>query len=79
MYFVNIVQFVGFGILPVAYFIIFAGLLSSLLKILPFVEDNPDHFLASQWFSVLVLAVLIFPLIIKRQIQELKIAGILLF
>lgn len=47
---------------------------------LPFVkDDNAFSFLGSQWFSVLILAVLIFPLIIKKKIQELKIAGMLLF
>jgi amino acid permease len=47
---------------------------------LPFVDDdNGWSFLGTQWFSVLVLAVLIFPLIIKKKIEELKIAGILLF
>ena len=80
MYFVNIVQFIGFGFLPIAYYIIFAGLLSSFLRMLPFVQENSFWtFLGTQWFSVLVLAVLIFPLIIKKQINELKIAGMLLF
>jgi amino acid permease len=80
LYFVNILQFIGFGFLPIAYYIIFAGLLSSLLKMIPAVEKGGFwEFLGSQWFSVLVLAVLIFPLIIKKKIQELKIAGMLLF
>ena len=72
-------QFIGFGFLPIAYFIIFAGLLRSLIREIDYVEEHPGHFLGTQWFSVLVLAVLVFPLIIKKKIEELKIAGILLF
>lgn len=54
--------------------------MSSLIRMIPFVQnDSGFSFLGSQWFSVLVLAVLIFPLIIKKKIQELKIAGMLLF
>jgi amino acid permease len=68
-----------FSILRYILYIIFAGLLSSMFKEIPYVEENEGFFLGTQWFSVLVLGVLIFPLIIKKKIQELKIAGILLF
>jgi amino acid permease len=79
LYFVNFVTFLAFGMLPIAYYIIFANLAKSLFKEIPYVKEHPDFFLATQWFNVLILAVLIFPLIIKKKIQELKIAGILLF
>lgn len=79
LYFVNFVQLIGFGLLPIAYFIIFANLLRSLLNEIHYVRDDSQNFLGSQWFSVLILAALVFPLIIKKRIQELKIAGMLLF
>ena len=79
LYFVNFVQFIGFGLLPIAYFIIFANLCKSFLNEIDFVKNHGKDTIGSQWFSVLILAVLVFPLIIKKKIQELKIAGILLF
>ena len=74
----NIVTFISYGLLPIAYYIIFAHLASSFFKEIPAVRKK-DLFLKDQWFSVLILAVIVFPLIIKKKIQELKIAGILLF
>jgi amino acid permease len=79
LYFVNFVQLLGFGLLPIAYFIIFANLSRSLLNEIHYVRESSQDFLGSQWFSVLILAALVFPLIIKKKIQELKIAGIMLF
>ena len=79
LYFVNFVQFIAFGVLPIAYFIIFAGILSSFLREIPGVEGTGWSFIGTQWFSVLVLAVITFPLVIKKQISELSIAGALLF
>lgn len=70
---------IGFGLLPIAYYIIFANLSRSLLVEIPYVRNHSQNFIGSQWFSVLILAVLVFPLIIKKKIQELKVAGILLF
>ena len=72
-------QFIAFGILPIAYFIIFGGILSSFLQEIPALRNNSLNFITTQWFSVIVLAVLIFPLIIKKRIGELSIAGALLF
>lgn len=65
--------------MPIAYFIIFAGISSSFLQEIPGVKDSGWHFIGTQWFSVLILAALTFPLIIKKQISELSIAGALLF
>lgn len=79
LYFVNFIQLIGFGLLPIAYYIIFANLLRSLFNESSWVRNHSQNFIGSQWFSVLILAVLVFPLIIKKKIQELKIAGILLF
>jgi len=79
LYFINIVQFIAFGIAPIAYFIIFSGILSSFLQEIPSLNNSGWSFLTQEWFSVLVLAVLIFPLIIKKSIGELSIASVLLF
>ena len=79
LYFVNFVQFIAFGVLPIAYFIIFAGILSSFLREIPGVEHGGWSFIGTQWFSVLILGAIIFPLVIKKQISELSIAGALLF
>lgn len=66
--------------MPIAYFIIFGGILSSFIKQIDAIDDSKTwHFLATRWFSVLVLAAIIFILIIKKQISELSIAGALLF
>lgn len=72
-------QFIGFGLLPIAYFIIFANLARSFFNEIDWVYENASTTIGSQWLSVLILAVLIFPLIIKKKIQELKVAGMLLF
>ena len=79
LYFVNIMQVIGFGLLPISYFIIFANLLRSFLNEINWVDNNARSSIGSQWLSGLILAVIIFPLIIKKKIQELKIASILLF
>mmetsp|Transcript_20288 Transcript_20288/g.22660 ORF Transcript_20288/g.22660 Transcript_20288/m.22660 type:complete len:175 (-) Transcript_20288:566-1090(-) len=79
LYFVNFLQIITFGLLPISYFIIFANLLRSFFNEIQWVDHNAKSTIGSQWFSVLILAALIFPLIIKRKIQELKVAGLLLF
>jgi amino acid permease len=79
LYFVNFVQFIGFGLLPIAYYIIFANLLRSFFNEIKWVDQNASGSIGAQWFSVLILGVIIFPLIIKKKIEELKVAGILLF
>jgi len=76
---VNIIQFIAFGILPIAYFIIFSTILSSFLIDIDGVEDSGWKFIGDQWFSVIVLALIIFFLIIKKQISELSLIGALLF
>lgn len=73
-------QFIAFGIMPIAYFIIFGGILSSFIKEIDAIHNsNTWSFLGQQWVSVLILGALIFGLIIKKQISELSIAGALLF
>ena len=79
MYIVNFAQFIAFGLLPIAYFIIFSDLLSSFLLEISWVNEHSGDFIGSRWFSVLILAVLVFPLVIKKRITELKVAGVLLF
>jgi amino acid permease len=79
LYFVNFVQFIGFGLLPIAYYVIFSNLLRSFFNEIEWVNENASNTIGAQWFSVLILGVIVFPLIIKKEIQELKIAGILLF
>jgi len=79
LYIVNFVQFIGFGLLPIAYFIIFANLARSFFNEIDWVYENAPNTIGSQWLSVLILAILVFPLIIKKKIQELKLAGMLLF
>lgn len=65
--------------MPIAYFIIFAGILGSFFNEIPGVANSGWSFLGSQWFNACILGVIIFPLIIKKRIGELSIAGALLF
>ena len=45
----------------------------------PIDPANPPSFIEEQWFIVVVAAVLLLPLIVKKDISELKIASLILF
>ena len=78
-YIASCITFLLFGLFPIAYMMIFAGLSSSLIQEIPFVKQQEYSFLGKRWFSVLILATWMFPLIIRRKIQELKILGFVYF
>lgn len=79
LYLINFLQIIAFVLTPVAYFIIFAGLLKSFFNEIKWVNEHSQNVIGSQWLSVLILAVILLPMIIKRKIEELKIAGVILF
>lgn len=64
-------------LLCIAYFFLFGGLVSSLILSSP--NITPENFLARQEFSVLILAVLLLPIIFKKEVHELKFVAWLLF
>ena len=85
IYIVNILVLVAYGILPTAYFsknedhltniVIFADLARSI----PHSISGKDNFWTSKTPYVIILGVALLPLILKKKIQELKIASIILF
>ncbi|CAI2364663.1 unnamed protein product [Moneuplotes crassus] len=77
LYFVSILQLLSFGMLSITNFIVFANLLKSFIYEISWVKESAPHVIGNQWFSVIVLAVLLFPFIIRKKIQELRIIGIL--
>mmetsp|Transcript_28021 Transcript_28021/g.27856 ORF Transcript_28021/g.27856 Transcript_28021/m.27856 type:complete len:180 (-) Transcript_28021:863-1402(-) len=79
LYLINFLQIIAFVLTPVAYFIIFANLLRSFFNEIKWVHDHSQNVIGSQWLSVLLLAVVLLPMIIKKKIEELKIAGVILF
>lgn len=63
-------------LLCIAYFFLFGGLVSSMIKL---TDINDESFIASNQFSVLLLAVLLLPIIFQKEIHELKIVAWFLF
>ena len=62
------------------YFILFADISRSMVIQL-FFADDPDtkNIFASKAFYVLLLALLMMPLAVKKELKELKIASVILF
>ncbi|CAI2363499.1 unnamed protein product [Moneuplotes crassus] len=88
LYFVNFAQFIGklpfsqeysFRNPPYCVFYHFCGNTQLFLQRNTWVIKSKWRFIGSQWFSVLILGVILFPLIIKKRIGELSIAAALLF
>ncbi|CAI2365580.1 unnamed protein product [Moneuplotes crassus] len=79
LYLVNLWQFLLFGIVPLAYFIICSNILRNFISKSSWIEENAKNTIGSQWFTALLLTIFIFPWILKRNFSELKIPGILFF
>jgi len=80
IYIVNALVLIAFGILPIAYLIIFADIFRSLVKDFDGADQDDD---SSFWYGripyVILVAAAILPLVLKKHLAELKIASILLF
>lgn len=65
----------SFGLMMI-YFIVFGDISASIAA-----ENlkNPDSFVCKRAFYVIIIATFILPLILKKEISELKIAAVLLF
>jgi len=74
---VNVFVFIAFGILPIAYFNIFADLLAGLVKDAFDLDD--DNFFATKLPWVLFDGICLVYLVLKKQMAELKIASLILF
>lgn len=84
MYVVNILVLIAFGIMPIAYLIIFADISRGIvgdIKKEPVNEESPNSnsFFVSRVPWVLFVGLGVLPLVLKKHLAELKIASILLF
>ncbi|CAI2364340.1 unnamed protein product [Moneuplotes crassus] len=79
LYLVNSLQIVAFGILPVAYLIIMGQSLNSMLIIVSWVKHSCKGTLDKQWFSVVAMALVLSPWVLKKKFEDLKIIGVLMF
>ena len=61
------------------YFILFAEISRSLIIQLFFDDPATKNFFASKAFYVILLALLMLPLVVKKELKELKIASVILF
>jgi amino acid permease len=71
--------FIAFGILPIAYFNVFADLIAGLMRDWFFADKPEDYFWCTKVPWVLVDAIFLVWLVLKKQMAELKIASLLLF
>ncbi|CAI2364723.1 unnamed protein product [Moneuplotes crassus] len=79
LYLVNSLQIIVFGMLPIAYLIIIGQSLSSMLRWIDKIDSKYRHSLGDQWFSIVVLSLLLAPWIFKRKFEDLKVIGVILF
>ena len=77
IYIINFVILMINGLTPIVYFMIFGDIVKSFMIEISGVDDG--DFLGSRAFPVIILGVLLFFLIIKREIAELKLASLILF
>jgi amino acid permease len=81
IYIVNILVLIAFGILPIAYLIIFADIFKTIVAAifkLSLVGDDISFWVTRvPW--VLAISTIILPLILKKHLAELKIASVMLF
>ena len=75
-----IIAISSFGLMMI-YFILFADISRSLVvQTFDFTEDQKKHnFFAQKTCYVLLLAFLMLPLVVKKELKELKIASVILF
>jgi amino acid permease len=71
----GIISISSFGLMMI-YFIVFGDIAASITK-----EnmDNPNNFICTRAFFVLIISTALLPLILKKEIAHLKLASILLF
>ena len=78
-YISSVIAMLSYGLMMI-YFIVFAEICRSLVLSTVF-EDEPltKNFFASKTFYVLLLAVSLMPIVLKKELKELKIASVILF
>ena len=73
-----IIAIASFGLMMI-YFILFAEIGVSLSRQMFFDGKETSNFFGSKTFYVLLLAAAMLPLVVKKELKELKVASVILF